>query len=88
MPVTKEEIDGKISPVHFDSSQQGEHKKVVSEREDEHNGQMIPKEKQQSFSRGFQRSFSLDNMLSDEHESEHSEANWRTQVIISIPRSR
>lgn len=38
--------------------------------------------KRQSFSRGFHRSFSLDNMLDDEREFEPSEANGRTQVMI------
>ena len=82
--MTKEDsMDGEISPALSDGSQQGEHKRVaVSNHEGEHNGKLVIKEKQQSFSRGLQRSFSLDNMLSDEHELEHSEANGRTQVGI------
>ena len=85
--MTKEDsMDGETSPALSDGSQQGERKRVaVSDHEDEHNGKMVIKEKRQSFSCGLQRSFSLDNMLSDEHEFEHSEANGRTQVgIISI----
>ena len=64
MPGTKEEVDGKTSPLLSDGSQQ-----VAPYHEDKHTGELTVREKRQSFSRGFQRSCSLDNML-DEHESE------------------
>ncbi len=83
--IKEDSVDGETSPTLSDGSQQGGHKRVaVPVCEDEHNGKMAIKEKRQSFSCGFQRSFSLDNMLSDEHESEHSEASGGTQVVISI----
>jgi hypothetical protein len=84
--ITKiDSVDGETSPALSDGSQQGEHKRVaVPVCEGEHSGKIVVKEKRQSFSCGFQRSFSLDNMLSDEHELEHSEASGRTQVVISI----
>lgn len=73
MPVTKEEVDGTTSPVTSDGNQQ-----VAPKYEREHNGAPVTlREKQRSFSRGFQRSCSLDDMLSDEYESE---AKWKAKV--------
>lgn len=87
MPVTKEDsVDGKTSPVlSTDGSQQGELKNMATSEPlaDDRSGQVMISEKRQSFSRGFHRSFSLDDMLSDDRvlDNEHSEANGKTKVI-------
>ena len=81
----KEELDAfrKVSPLSFsDGLEQHEQQKQRKVASAEHNEQLSIKEKRESFSSGLQRSCSLDDVLSDEHDFENAEASWRAKVCV------